>query len=60
MINIDTVWQKLSVGFSPTIVFFVWSIWGGFILHMMLSNYLAVLTKPTYDTPIRNIDDVLG
>ena len=51
---------KLNVGFSSTLVFFVWSVWGGFILHMMLSNYLAVLTQPEYDTPIRNIDDLLG
>ena len=52
--------NKLKVGFSSTLMFIVWSVWGGFILHILLSNYLAVLTKPVYDKPIRNIDDLLG
>ena len=58
MMNVKAI--EVNVGFSSTIIFFVWSVWGGFILHMMLSIYLAVLTMPGYDKPIRNIDDVLG
>lgn len=27
---------------------------------MLLSNYLAVLTKPNYNKPIKNIDDFLA
>ena len=49
-----------NVGYSSTLAFLVWAIWGGFILHMMLSNYLAVLTQPVYEIPIRNIDDLIG
>ena len=29
-------------------------------MHMLLSNYLAVLTQPTYEQPIRNLDDFLA
>ena len=60
MVKLKAIEMKFNVGFSSTLVYFVWSVWGGFILHMMLSNYLAVLTKPEYDKFIRNIDDVLG
>ena len=57
MINVRG-WQKLDVGFSSAFLFFVWSIWGGFLLHMLLANYLAVLTKPGYEMPIRNIGEM--
>ena len=40
-------------------MFIVWAIWGGFILHILLSNYLAVLIQPTYNKPIKTVDDVL-
>ena len=60
MFNADVFCQKVEYGFSSTFVFLIWAIWGGFILHMMLSNYLAVLMKPVYSQPIRSIDDVLG
>ena len=52
--------QNFNFGFSSSVVFLCWAIWGGFLLHMVLSNYLAVLIKPVYDQPIKNIDDVLG
>ena len=51
---------NIDIGFSSTFVFLIWSVWGGFILHMLLTNYLAVLTKPNYDHPIRNLDDFLA
>ena len=56
--NIST--KNFDIGFSSTFAFLVWSIWGGFILHMLLSNYLAVLTQPTYEKPIRTLDDLLA
>ena len=52
--------NNIDFGFSSALAFLVWSIWGGFILHMLLSNYLAVLMKPTYEEPINNVDQVLG
>ena len=60
MVNREEVGNKSYVGLSSTLIFLVWAVWGGFILHIILSNYLAVLTKPKYEMPIRNIDDVLG
>lgn len=60
MMKTKVVWQKMNVGFSSTLVFLVWTVWGGFLLHILLSNYLAVLTRPVYDKPIRNIDDLIG
>ena len=39
-------------GFSFNIIYFTWAIWGGFLLHMLLSNYLPVLLKPVYDKPL--------
>ena len=52
--------KNFDIGFSSTFAFLVWSIWGGFILHMLESNYLAVLTQPTYEKPIRTLDDFLA
>ena len=52
--------NSIDYGLSSSIAYLVWAVWGGFIFHMLLSNYLAVLMKPTYDEPIRNIDDVLA
>ena len=39
-------------GVSFNIIYFTWAIWGGFLLHMLLSNYLPVLLKPVYDKPL--------
>ena len=52
--------NNIDIGFSSTFAILIWSVWGGFILHMLLSNYLAVLTKPNYDQPIKNLDDFLA
>ena len=52
--------KNFNFGFSSAFACLVWVVWGGFILHMLLSNYLAVLMKPVYDKPIGTIDDVLG
>ena len=51
--------DKKSFGLASNLVFLVWAIFGGFILHILLSNYLAVLMKPTYNKPINTVDDVL-
>ena len=52
--------NNIDIGFSSAFAFLIWSVWGGFILHMLLSNYLAVLTQPNYEQPIKNIDDFLA
>ena len=51
--------KETDFGVGSNIVFLFWAIWGGFILHILLSNYLAVLMKPTYNKPIRTVEDVI-
>ena len=60
MINPTGMSKDTSFGVGSNIGFIVWAIWGGFILHMLLSNYLAVLMKPTFNKPIRTVEDVLA
>ena len=52
--------KNVELGFSSSLALLLWSIWGGFILHMMLSNYLAVLMKPSYEKPIDTLQDFYG
>ena len=52
--------NNFGIGFSSSFIFLVWTVWGGFILHMLLSNYLAVLIQPTFEKPIDTIEDILG
>ena len=49
-----------TYGFSSSLVLLTWAVWAGFILHMLLSNYLAVLMKPNFEQPIRNAADVVA
>ena len=37
----------------------MWCVCGGFLLHMFLSNYLAILIKSTYVKPVDTAEDVL-
>ena len=37
----------------------VWAVFGGFILHFLMSNYLTVLVKPTYEKPIETLEDMI-
>ena len=60
VVNTRASQSNFEVGFSSTLPFVIWAVWGGFIYHMILSNYLAILMKPVYDKAIRNVDDVLG
>lgn len=52
--------QNLGFGFSSSVAILVWAVWGGFVLHIMLSNYLAVLMKPSYEKPINTVDDYIS
>ena len=33
--------------------------WGGFILHFLLSNYLTVLLRPSYEEPVETAADLI-
>ena len=37
----------------------MWCVWGGFLLHILECNFLAVLVKPVYETPINTAEDVI-
>lgn len=45
---------------SSNFVYTIWAVFGGFILHFLLSNYLNVLLKPSYEKPIDNAMDLLN
>ena len=37
----------------------MWSVFGGFLLYFLTSNFLTVLVKPSWEEPIRTIEDLL-
>ena len=36
----------------------IWAVFGGFLYHILLSNYLTVLIKPSYEAPVDTAQDV--
>ena len=36
----------------------IWAVFGGFLYHILLSNYLTVLIKPSYEPPVDTAQDV--
>ena len=53
--------QRYSVGRTLTskLAFTIWAVWGGFILHFLLSNYLTVLLRPSYEEPVETAADLI-
>ena len=41
------------------LVFTIWAVFGGFILHFLLSNYLTVLLRPSYEEPVDTAADLI-
>ena len=50
-----------SVGrtLASNLVFTIWAVFGGFILHFLLSNYLTVLLRPSYEEPVETAADLI-
>ena len=48
-----------SAGFSSNLVFLVWAVFGGFLLHILLCNLLTVLLKPRYEEPVNSAHDLI-
>ena len=50
-----------SVGRTLTsnLVYTIWAVWGGFILHFLLSNYLTVLLRPSYEDSVETAADLI-
>ena len=44
---------------SSNLVFTIWAVFGGFILHFLLCNYLTVLLTPSYEEPVETAKDLL-
>ena len=51
----DTVGKSLA----SNLIFTIWAVFGGFILHFLLSNYLTVLLKPSYEVPVETATDLI-
>ena len=45
---------------SSNMVYLVWAVFGGFILHFLLSNYLTVLLRPSYEKPVDTTEDLIN
>ena len=57
MIKIQT--GMFNFGFASNMALLLWCICGGFLLHMLESNYLTMLVKPAYEKPVDTAQDVL-
>ena len=44
---------------ASNLVFTIWAVFGGFILHFLLSNYLTVLLRPSYEEPVDTASDLI-
>ena len=44
---------------ASNLVFTIWAVFGGFILHFLLSNYLTVLLRPSFEEPVETAADLL-
>ena len=64
-IKIPDVTEKLlrdSVGrsLSSNLVYTIWAVFGGFILHFLLCNYLTVLLTPSYEEPVETAEELIN
>ena len=46
-------------GLASKMIFLLWCICGGLLLHMFEANFLSILLKPIYGKPIDTIEDIL-
>ena len=44
---------------SSNLIYTIWAVFGGFILHFLLSNYLTVLLTPSYEKPVETAEDLV-
>ena len=44
---------------ASNLIYTIWAVCGGFILHFLLCNYLTVLLKPSYEEPVDNTADLI-
>ena len=46
-------------GFSSRMIFLMWCVCGGFLLHMLECNYLTMLLKTNYEKPVDSAEDII-
>lgn len=53
--------RRDSVGrsLSSNLVFTIWAVFGGFILHFLLCNYLTVLLRTDFEEPVETAEDII-
>ena len=49
----------VPAGRSNKFTYTIWAVFGGFILHFLLSNYLTVLLRPRYEEPVETASDLI-
>ena len=52
-------WSSVGRTRASNLIYTIWAVWGGFILHFLLSNYLSVLLRPSYEEPVENAADLI-
>ena len=50
---------RFNFGFASNMVYLLWCVCGGFLLHMLESNYLTILLTPTYEKPVDTPEDII-
>ena len=45
---------------ASNLVYTIWAVFGGFILHFLFSNYLTVLLKPSFEEPVETAEDIIN
>ena len=48
-----------NFGFASNMTLLLWCVCGGFLLHMLESNYLSMLLKPNYEKPVDTAEDII-
>ena len=57
LINVQTA--GFNYGFASNMTLLLWCVCGGFLLHMLESNYLTMLLKPNYEKPVDSAEDII-
>ena len=50
---------RFPFGVSSRLIFAVWCVCGGFLVHFLECNFLNILLKPNYEKPMDTAEDVL-
>ena len=59
--NVNERLERDSVGktLASNLVYTIWAVFGGFILHFLLCNYLEILLRPYYEEPVETAADII-